>query len=106
MALRLNIFSRVSRNYIPNISCFYHQVHIGSADLLYYFLFIHAEVSGTYRFLHINPLVPELFCQKFDLLEIVSFSCTFLQHAVRQLFQTNTLAFKLMGQRFWACHNH
>ena len=30
-----------------------------------------------------NPLVPELFCPKIDLLEIVSFSCTFLQHAVR-----------------------
>ena len=31
----------------------------------------------------INPLVPELFCPKFDQLEIVSFSCMFLQHAVR-----------------------
>ena len=31
----------------------------------------------------LNPLVPELFCHKFDLLEIVSFLCTFLQHAVR-----------------------
>ena len=30
-----------------------------------------------------NPLVPELFCQRFDLLEIVSFLCTLLQHAVR-----------------------
>ena len=31
----------------------------------------------------LNPLVPELFCHKFDQLEIVSFLCTFLQHAVR-----------------------
>ena len=31
----------------------------------------------------INPLVAELFCHKFDLLEIVSFLCMFLQHAVR-----------------------
>ena len=33
-------------------------------------------------FMHaLNPLVPELFCQKIDLLEIVSFSCKFLQNA-------------------------
>ena len=30
----------------------------------------------------INPLVAELFCHKLDLLEIVGFLCTFLQHAV------------------------
>ena len=30
-----------------------------------------------------NPLATELFCQKIDWLEIVSFLCTFLQHAVR-----------------------
>ena len=29
-----------------------------------------------------NPLVAELFCHKLDLLEIVGFLCTFLQHAV------------------------
>ena len=33
------------------------------------------------RFLF-NPLVAELFCHKLDLLEIVGFLCTFLQHAV------------------------
>ena len=31
----------------------------------------------------LNTLVPELFCHKFDLLEIVGFLCTFLQRAVR-----------------------
>ena len=30
----------------------------------------------------VNPLVAELFCHKLDLLEIVGFLCTFLQHAV------------------------
>ena len=34
----------------------------------------------TFRLL--NPLVAELFCHKLDLLEIVGFLCTFLQHAV------------------------
>ena len=29
-----------------------------------------------------NPLVAELFCHKLDLLKIVDFLCTFLQHAV------------------------
>ena len=38
-----------------------------------------------------NPLVPESFCHKFDLREIVSYLCTFLQHAYARLFQTNTL---------------
>ena len=31
---------------------------------------------------YVNPLVAELFCHKLDLLEIVGFLCTFLQHAV------------------------
>ena len=31
---------------------------------------------------NVNPLVAELFCHKLDLLEIVGFLCTFLQHAV------------------------
>ena len=30
----------------------------------------------------LNPLVAELFCHKLDLLEIIGFLCTFLQHAV------------------------
>ncbi len=34
------------------------------------------------RFSALNPLVAELFCHKLDLLEIVGFLCTFLQHAV------------------------
>ena len=34
------------------------------------------------RGIYFNPLVAELFCHKLDLLEIVGFLCTFLQHAV------------------------
>ena len=32
--------------------------------------------------MNFNPLVAELFCHKLDLLEIVGFLCTFLQHVV------------------------
>ena len=42
----------------------------------------HHAHDTMYMLINIH-LVPELFCQKTDLLEFVSFLCTFLQHAVR-----------------------
>ena len=39
--------------------------------------------DGNKNLKHCYPLATELFCQKIDRLEIVSFLCKFLQHAVR-----------------------
>ena len=55
----------------------------------------------------INPLVPELFCQKFDLLEIVSFSCTFLQMQYGNCFKpTPFLTWVNVCHNHWVGHSH
>ena len=51
--------------------------------IIYGYRYTFNDIHSCGQTFPINPLVAELFCHKFDLLEIVSFLCTFLQHAAR-----------------------